>query len=502
MLPTPEVICADSLEWMLEYDDDPFDAVITDPPYGIAFMGKDWDRFENGPAYWMWCIRWMRAMLGVVKPGAHAAIFGSPKLFGWQATALEIAGWELRDTLAWMYGQGFPKSLNLRGDQTMHGLSNAGGTMPRCDCGEYEPKGLMYGAGEGTAETRCANCGKCPPEPTGKNGWGTALKPAWEPILLARAPMVGKVQANFDVYGTGAMNINASRIPLAKGEEIDIKRCECGEDAAFVDGDSRAFSGTLRGFCQVCGGSVGGRGERLPDIQRVRGERCECENYEPKGDSGFFGLEGDERSAVCRHCGKFRQEEVDKGVGRWPANVALDEEAAALLDAAFRTTSGMPGFREEHARASGVFEKMGIRTARQEQIDVTRERVDIEGDDTRPSRFFYIAKASKSEREAGLGGVGKRRSDGRRQEKEYPSLRTSPRRNDHPTVKPIDLGKWLTRMLAPEGGRVLDPFSGSGSFGIAAGLSGVRWTGIERSEDYAAMSRIRIDHWIPQERLL
>lgn len=462
MIPTPKMICADSLEWMRTRGP-MFDAVITDPPYGIAFMGKSWDRFETNHGYREWCREWMEAMLEIVRPGGHAAIFGSPKLFGHQAVALEDAGWELRDTLSWLYGQGFPKSKNLSGDGVMKRMLGSSGWENPCDCGDYRPKGEMYGAGAGTAETRCANCGKGAPLPSGKSGWGTALKPAWEPILLARRPLQGGVQANFDKFGVGALNIDASRVPLGDGEH--------------------------------------------EGMDKVRAARCTCENYEPRG-AQIYAMDGDERSAVCRHCGKFQQLPTDDETGRWPANVVMDEEAADLLDESFEAsagaTSGAHGVhppRNPDRATNFLALRRGDRTV-EERGDLIRMRTAAEGGSTAPSRFFYVSKASKSEREQGVGSAMKRRSDGRRVEADNPRLRTSPRRNHHPTVKPIDLGRWLTRMLVPPGGCVLDPFAGSGSFGIAAGLEGMVWTGIERDEEYVEIARSRIEHWLPQPQLL
>lgn len=437
----PKIICADSTEWMRTYSGAPFDAVITDPPYGIAFMGRDWDSFPNNAAYREWCRQWMTLLLQVVRPGAHAAIFGSPKLFGHQAVALEDAGWELRDTLSWLYGQGFPKSHNLRGDKVLYGLADTKG-VPRCECGAYSPKGQMYGAGQGDAAVSCEYCGGDPPAPADKNGWGTALKPAWEPILLARAPLAGTVQNNYDSFGTGAINIEAARIALDDGEHAGL--------------------------------------------DRLRSARCSCGNYESVA-GGFYGLEGNNRSTLCRHCGGFPLAEVEDGIGRWPANVILDETAAAQLDASTQVTPahGASSKTSGSVRKGGVFADSGFKIMSEDQIESMGKRAAVENGNSNPSRFFYVAKASTQEREAGMG-----------------STQSAARHNEHPTVKPIELGRWLTRMIVPEGGRVLDPFAGSGSFGIAAGQEDAEWIGIERDEKYAATARQRIAHWFAQLRLL
>ena len=447
MIPKPIIHEADCQAWMQAYDGPPFDSVITDPPYSLqgGFMGKAWDNLGDW-GYLGFSADWLGALRGCVKPGAHAAVFGAPRTFDLQAVGARLAGWEVRDTLMWLYGSGFPKSHNLAGDET---LPRAPTPRQRCKCGGYVPKGKLYGAGAGDAETRCANCGADPPLPTGKNGWGTALKPAWEPILLLRAPLAGTTQANFDAHGVGAMNINAARVPL---------------------------KGPTRG------------------MEDARGKPCKCESRQHnRGLLGFSGL--------CDSCGGFPSNTASDA-GRWPANLALDEEAAAVLDADAQSWPNHLHYRvpTEENWESFTFTIGGTTTR---DVAKANARADLEGDDTRPSRFFYVSKASTAEREEGLRGFApQRRTDGRESESEHPRLRTSKRRNVHPTVKPIELGRWLTRLLAPPGGRVLDPFAGSGSFGIAAYQEGAEWVGLEREAEYVEIARARIAHWCAQGRMI
>lgn len=154
------LIRGDCLEIMPTLDADSIDSIVTDPPYGLSFMGKDWDHGVPGEAFW-------RETLRVAKPGAHLLAFGGTRTHHRLAVAIEDAGWEIRDCLGWLYGSGFPKSHNLDGDW---------------------------------------------------QGWGTALKPAWEPVILARKPLVGTVVVNVLAHGTGALNIDGCRVgtePLA-----------------------------------------------------------------------------------------------------------------------------------------------------------------------------------------------------------------------------------------------------------------------------------------------
>lgn len=151
------IITGDCLREMAGMEPDSYDAIVTDPPYGLSFMGKRWDAQVPGPEYW-------QQMLRVAKPGAHLVAFGGTRTFHRMMVAIEDAGWEIRDTIMWVYGSGFPKSLNLKDEW---------------------------------------------------QGWGTALKPAWEPIILARKPLKGTVAQNVMNWGTGALNIDECRVPFA-----------------------------------------------------------------------------------------------------------------------------------------------------------------------------------------------------------------------------------------------------------------------------------------------
>ena len=298
---------------------------------------------------------------------------------------------------------------------------------------------------------RCDHCVKVP-LPTGKNGWGTALKPAYEPILLLRAPLAGTVQANFDAHGVGAMHINAARVPLKGGQA---------------------------------------------DVERTRSKVCRCDDGSETDSLSNFGT-----NSLCRSCGGWTNTPTDVSAGRWPANLALDEEAAAVLDADAQSLATGRFYRVPPVDAHTTV-TYGFGGVLEHNVQNSNRRVDLEGDDTRPSRFFYVSKASTAEREEGLRGFApQRRTDGRESESEHPRLRTSKRRNVHPTVKPIELGRWLTRLLAPSGGRVLDPFAGSGSFGIAAYQEGAEWVGLEREAEYVEIARARIAHWCAQGRMI
>jgi DNA modification methylase len=374
-----EVIHGDCLEVMPSLAAQAFDAVICDPPYGLGFMGKHWDHGVPGVDFWIEAKR-------VAKPGSYLLAFGGTRTFHRLTVAIEDAGWEIRDCLSWLYGSGFPKSLNV-GQALIVDASN-----------------------------------RCEPRRINRDGWGTALKPAWEPIIMARNPFKGTVAANVQEHGTGAINIDACRIGT----------------------DERTYKGM-----SVEGSGVG--------VMRD-------DNWKPRDISVTVS-------------------------GRWPANVVIDEMAADALDEQSGTLTTNAGTARSNHKA-GIF---GIETMEGRTLSL--------GESGGASRFFYTAKASRSERDYGLEGSplkdGGIKNDSGRGYSERDPYATIKVRNNHPTVKPVELMRWLCRLVTPPQGRILDPFTGSGTTGVAATLEGFSFVGIEREEEYAAIARKRITETPP-----
>lgn len=364
------ILTGDVRDMLATLPDASVDAIVTDPPYELGFMGKSWDR--SGIAYQvdMW-----RDVLRVAKPGAHIVAFGGPRTHHRLMVGIEDAGWEIRDCMMWLFGSGFPKSLNLDGEW---------------------------------------------------DGWGTALKPAYEPVVLARKPLSERtVAANVLRWGTGALNIDATRIGCSGGT-------------------AGASAGPSNG---IYGNGLNGK----------RGERVE-------------------------------------GLGRWPANVILgcccdgdDHDAecpVAVLDEQSGVLAGgsMPRVRNTTGYSGGL--EQGV-------TGHDGHRLDSGG----ASRFFYVAKASRAERNRGLEGMPERvvhdpEPNGRAWD--IPGSHSTARANHHPTVKPVDLMRWLCRLVTPPGGVVLDPFLGSGTTAIAALAEGFSCIGIEIDPEYAEIARRRI----------
>jgi site-specific DNA-methyltransferase (adenine-specific) len=378
----------DCLTVMRTMPDQSFNAVVTDPPYEIGFMGKAWD--ANGVAYrvevWAECLR-------LLKPGGHLLAFGGSRTYHRLACAIEDAGFEIRDQIMWVYGSGFPKSLDVsKAIDKMHGVTERPVISEKRGAERMRAQTVDgRRSGEGTwgdeshrdpfvraAVTDDARCWK---------GWGTALKPAHEPIVVARKPLDGTVAETVLAHGTGALNIDGCRV----GNEVV------------------ATQHTVGGYRQ-------GR-----------------EKHKGTG-------------------------EISLHLGRFPANFIHDgsDEVLELF----------PEAKDEGGSAA---------------------------------RFFYCAKASRAEREAGLDDFDPKRESDRIADDlpvgDNPRNRTNTgRRNHHPTVKPIALMRYLVRLVTPPNGVVLDPFTGSGTTGIAAQLEGFKFVGIEQSAEYADIAQARINH--------
>ncbi len=331
------IIQGDCTKTLKTLPTDAVDAVVTDPPYAISSFrqgDETWDArairnhakrssrcdISPGEGFEVWCEEWATECLRVMRPGAHLLAFGSPRTFHRLVAGVENAGFEIRDVLMWLYSSGMPKSRRLTGDR------------------------------------------------------GTTLKPAYEPILLARKPPDGTIDETLDRHGTGA---------------LEIGRCRTND--------------------------------------------------------------------------------------RWPANVLFSHSRRCRDDQCASDCAA------RQAQAGGIER----RRASQIPID----------------RVFYGSKASRRERDAGCEELPARRVDLFPRAGRHKTARSRPVRNPHPTVKPVDVMRWLVRLTCPENGLVLDPFCGSGTTGNACALEGRRFLGIERDESFAEIAKARIAHWSkkPQE---
>jgi len=398
------IVCADCRQALLHIPSDSIDAIVTDPPAGIAFMGKAWDKDKGGRDQWVgWMTDIAAKCLRVLKPGGHALVWAIPRTSHWTATAWEDAGFEVRDRVSHLFGTGFPKSLYVgkaidkaaRAKREVVG--NRPYTMPKADNTMPEKSyGISGGKlANGTTAERIVPTITAPVTESAKqwDGWGTALKPACEDWWLLRKPLSEKsIAANVLKWGTGGISIDA---------------CRVGENPGYkyrADANGTIFHGQ--------------QGKRIRQTAEKKGA-----------------------------------EFVESSKGRWPANVTHDGSEEVL--AGFPNTGVSAGGRSGHTAAYGG----GYR----------REYYGDEkpgfGDSGSAARFFYCAKASKSDRGAD---------------------------NKHPTVKSTKLMEWLITLITTPGGIVLDCFAGSGSTLVAAKRLGFSFIGIEQLEEYCQIAQTRV----------
>ena len=369
--------CEDVLKTL---PDNSVDAIVTDPPYGLSFMNHKWDYDVPTVEQWQECLR-------VLKPGGHLLAFGGSRTYHRLVVNVEDAGFEIRDQILWIYGSGFPKSQNLDGDF---------------------------------------------------DGWGTALKPAHEPIVMARKPFKGTVSANALNHGTGALNIKACRIPHQT----------------------------------INGGN-------LADNPHLRGTKLRSA---PVNTS--FGREGEETPLT------------DKS-GRWPANIihdGSDEVIASFPDAKGQQGSLTGNEPSSKMGAANCYGQMDRRHESTPRIDSSKSaarffycaKVKSKERDEGLERFIATSASDMTGgRKEGSVGINDPRAG---------AGRTNGSKNNHPTVKPIALMSYLCRLITPPGGTVLDPWMGSGSTGRAAIEEGFNFIGIDLNPDYVTIASARIAH--------
>ncbi|MEQ1594670.1 MAG: DNA methyltransferase [Casimicrobium sp.] len=399
------------------------DSVVTDPPYGIGFMGKAWDRADINArvreeratksttsemqAFQLFSEMWAAEALRVLKPGGYLLCFAAARSYHRMASGVEDAGFEVRDQLMWLYGSGFPKSHNI--GKAMGASAGAEAAFERDASKQWE-------------------------------GWGTALKPAHEPILLARRPFNGTVVENVLKHGTGGMNIAACRV-------------EHGE---------RLRTGAGKTF------------HAMHEHEGRVGEPSAKEKYANSGCTNFAMSPGP------------RGGDID---GRWPANVLHDgsEAVVALFPDAPGQMAAVTGKEPTATGFSGTVGYSGMRS----RIASAQPRLDIGS----AARFFYCAKASRADRNEGLVCGATKAVGANATMRDVESADWAKRNgNHHPTVKPTQLMRYLLRLVTPPGGVTLDPFMGSGSTGKAALLEQFRFIGIEDKPDYYEIAQQRIEH--------
>ena len=393
-----QILQGDNRDTLKTLADNSIDAIVTDPPYGIDFLGKSWDANTGALETYQECLR-------VLKPGGHILAFSAARTYHHLAVTLEQAGFEIRDQIMWIYSSGFPKSQDIgRSIQRSLGVKK---TRKVKDDGS-KAKHYDYGMKASNENDQVI---ATDPEAVKWSGWGTALKPAHEPIALARKPMRGSIKDNCVKWGVGAINIDATRIPYENQKDIDT------------------YLNNKRGPMER------GNDEDGKNIRMFNGE------------TGF--------KAVKR---EVTVEQDLPELGRFPSNVIGE-----ILQEDYQKYFYCPKVSRKERHIG--FEDPGPM---------------FQGD-----RFdVYMPTAGKTDPDKQISAVEKK---------------VEGKGNNHPTVKPIELMKYLIKLITPPGGTVLDPFNGSGSTGCAAVELGHEYIGCELDPVYVEISLKRIAAWNKQD---
>jgi len=459
-----QVLHGNNIDTLKSFPDNHFDAVVTDPPYGLGkepdavallkdwadkgyheikgagFMGKEWDAFVPQPLFW-------KEVYRVLKPGGHVLAFYGTRTYDWGVMAMRVAGFEVRDCIQWLYGSGFPKGLNisksidkqLGAKREVIGKATAGLTKG----------GMLQFVGETEYDVTA------PATEHAKkfDGWNTALKPANEPIVLCRKPIEDglTIAENVIKYGTGGINIKGTRI-------------------ATLDNLGRE--------------------------QKESNEHFACSSYKDGFWDNSDGLGRYPANIILTHhpdcvktgIKKIYEDNKEETVEDWDCH---NDCPVKQIDDQSGISKSRPG-KFNTDRGDGYMPNYGILGMRKAYDAETK--YDDEGG---ASRFFYVAKPTRSEREKGLEHFEVKSKNGEQFFENF----TEPviRANIHPTVKPVRLMQYLVKMVAPPGALVLDPFCGSGTTGIACKLEGFDFVGLEQDADYCKIAQARIERWLPED---
>lgn len=534
----PRLILGDCLRELAALSDDSVDAMVTDPPAGIAFMGKDWDKDKGGRKEWIgWMESVMRECLRVMKPGAHGLVWALPRTSHWTATALEDAGFEIRDCVYHIFGSGFPKSLDVSKAIDKILGNNRPKIMVPSRPGP-ESKGNLFGHGGIRDVSPAASAASA-----AWQGWGTALKPAVENWILVRKPISEKtVAANVLKWGTGALDIGGSRIEakdqleLAKNWDretiTDIKGGSyCAGKASGQENKWKAPTGRFpshlildeeaAAMLDEQSGASGGGGNRKTGSQRK--PRLGREQYGDMAQS-HIGVDNDGDSGGASrffYCAKTSTSERNYGVKELLTWDAQDQSLLALMaelsqlakDISADTTllqndtlwsTGLYGHSISDQYPMGLMFTIKtvtkliteLKTSNFSQslntnvsiLDVIR-MIEANGLSLAESVAFLNQLNLSSTDDATASVLGANRAV-------LPTLSKisacAKRGNTHPTLKPQKLMRYLIKLITPPGGTVLDPFMGSGSTGLAAKTDHFEFIGIEREKEYLEIAEKRI----------
>jgi len=426
------IIQGNNVDVLRTFPDCHFDSIVTDPPYGIDFLGKSWDANTGALETYQECLR-------VLKPGGHIVAFSAARTYHHLAVTIEQAGFEIRDQIMWIYSSGFPKSQDVgRSIQRSIGATEYEemvDTTKNSGFGMTDHARVRAGEEWSTTKKQVGKVKVTDPEAKVWAGWGTQLKPAHEPIVLARKPIQLSIAGNCQAWGVGALNIDATRIAYADDE--DPADFDPANNLRDTQGDA-LYKG-------------GWGGKKKPSAGRR---------------TATFGS-GPSHGGTATPGGESDQAWEASQIGRFPSNVV--GEIAEPYQKYFYCPKVSRkerhiGFDEQYSTGDAMRDLGGkwtpMETASGIKSVMTREDGSI-----MPVNEVQVLVEQKN--------TG----------------------NNHPTVKPIELMKYLIKLITPAGGKILDPFNGSGSTGCAAVELDYDYTGIELDRKYVAIAERRIEAW-------
>ena len=468
-----KVIAGDCSIILKKFPDNSIDSIVTDPPYGLSshstkevedclkswldgkpyvvknktgFMGKTWDSWVPGPEIWKECFR-------VLKPGGYMLVFSGSRTIDLMNMSLRLSGFDIRDTLMWVYGSGFPKSLNIGkkvdeiqgNDREVIGIKKQIGAkfktvQEQMDNGGFnDPSRNSFQIDKGTSEWE---------------GWGTALKPSHEPICMARKPLSEKTIAeNVLKWGVGGINIDGCRVGMEE---------RYNQQAGFIR-----------------------RGRTDEQVFSV------VDTNKPDGDLMVYG----------RFPANLIHDGSDEVIRLFPNSGSGNNKGVYSYAGREYNNKATSMFNGDKPKAPSNFNDTGSASRFFKSCPYDKEDIDF-------IRLFYEPKASRKDRNDGCDGMpemdrvnygGFHSEQGLINNNRNPENRKLSQ-NNHPTVKPTKLLQYLIRLVTPKNGIVLDPFIGSGTTGKAAILEGFKFIGIEKDTQYVQIARARVNHIKAQKK--
>lgn len=478
------ILEGNNLDTLKTLPDNSVDSVVTDPPYGLSFMNKKWD--YDVPSVELW-----REVYRVLKPGGHLLSFGGTRTYHRMVVNIEDAGFEIRDQIMWLYGSGFPKSLNIgKAIDKVEGNEReiVGENPNNKNKGKNGHKSDVFGGSIG--QLSMIDKGHSEGE-----GWGTGLKPANEPICVARKPISeNTIAENFIKWGVGGFNIDECRvegiIQSVPQPKLSVKKAEIYN---FATGEGR-------------NGEMSRNEGRFPAniiLECICDEVIKGEKGEPRYGRKGGTNESEFSKAISpnpEYVGKWHNDKGDIHTNPECPCRLLDDQSGQIKSTKFNNT--LPNLSNNIF--NGGNNGNGV-------TDIVKERG--YSDNGGASRFFYVAKTSKAERNMGLDNFedkiagsmdaninGVMQLGGASLKGEHKEI--EPKKNHHPTIKPVNLMSYLCKLVTPNGGVILDPYMGSGSTGIAALLGDYKFIGCEFEPEYCRIAEARISQYDKYRKFL